>query len=177
MQRGQIHGFENHGERRRDVPRDRHPGRVRTRLLPRDRRGPRRHRRRPPGSGRARRSDAPPRPHPRYAEGRLTPYQPPVMTRSPSACTSFTSNRAAPTSSLTGCAPSASSKPPEVPRFIYADAVLCRGRFDPAWDGRGVASPVVVGVTREGCGLAGRMASRSTRHMKFRKRNAAPRKI
>ena len=52
--RGAIHGFENRSEHRRDVPRDRDPRRLRARLLPRDRRGPRRHRRRPAGPGCAR---------------------------------------------------------------------------------------------------------------------------
>ena len=58
--------------RRRDVPGDRDPRRLRARLLPRDRRGPRGQRRRPAGPGRDRRGDAPPRPHPRPAQRRLT---------------------------------------------------------------------------------------------------------
>ena len=60
------------GERRRENALHRNSGGVRARLLPRDRRGPRRQRRRPPGPGRRLRSDAPPRPHPRTAQRHLT---------------------------------------------------------------------------------------------------------
>ena len=65
--RGQIHGFENRGSSRREVPRDRHPRRLRARLLPRGRRGPGRHRRRPAGPSCIGGGDASPRPHPRPA--------------------------------------------------------------------------------------------------------------
>ena len=54
VRRGQIHGFREPRRHRRDVPGDRDPGRVRAGLFPRDRRGPRRQRRRPPESGRDR---------------------------------------------------------------------------------------------------------------------------
>ena len=53
------------------------------------------------------------------------------------------------------CAPSANSKPPDVPRFSYADAVRCRARLDPARDGRSVGSRLVVGVTCERCVFGG----------------------
>ena len=96
------------------------------------------------------------------------------MTRSPSARTSSTSNRAASTSSLTGCAPSASSKPPDVPRFICADAGSCRARLDPAPDGRGIAHRGLSwGVTREGCGLGGRGGATLDPAHEFRERDGA----
>ena len=72
VKRGQIHGFQNHGSVDAKILCIATPARVRARLLPRDRRGPRRQRRRPPRPGRRLRSDAPPRPHPRPAQRRLT---------------------------------------------------------------------------------------------------------
>ncbi len=70
--RGAIHGFAERRQHRCDVPRDRQPRRLRTRLLPRGRRGPGRLRRRPPGPICLDGGDASPRSHAGPAERGLT---------------------------------------------------------------------------------------------------------
>ena len=98
----------------------------------------------------------------------------PVTTRSPSARTSFTSNRAAPTSSLIGCVPSASSKPPD----IRPSSAWTLSRFEVALIQRGMAAASHRGLswvsTREGLRLGWAEWRHARPAHEFRERDGAP---